>query len=191
MTVKFYAVVIVLFYLWVLHDALDAVEVGEFIDGFVAILQQPPDSLSTDRQFIWVQLNSLQPSVYKLQGLNSHRGKQNSHRISHKGCEDSTCAAVYVRKTTSNSLKALSHSFCPAACWVQSVISWLILSVTALKHTHIHPSVGMYVLYFCVIFAPAAGACVAGPQLWWTHTAHRRAEFAPSLCSALLSTDRP
>lgn len=39
------------------------------------------------------------------------------------------------RQGTSNSLKALSHSFCPAACWVQSVISWLILSVTALKHT--------------------------------------------------------
>lgn len=41
------------------------------------------------------------------------------------------------RRATSNSLKALSHSFCPAACWVQSVMSWLILSVTALKHTHI------------------------------------------------------
>lgn len=44
----------------------------------------------------------------------------------------------YVRTATSNSLKALSHSFCPAACWVQSVISWLILSVTALKHTGSH-----------------------------------------------------
>lgn len=42
---------------------------------------------------------------------------------------------VNVRTATSNSLRALSHSFCPAACWVQSVISWLILSVTALKHT--------------------------------------------------------
>lgn len=42
---------------------------------------------------------------------------------------------VYMRVVTSSSLKALSHSFCPAACCVQSVISWLILSVTALKHT--------------------------------------------------------
>lgn len=48
------------------------------------------------------------------------------------------CGILYVRKATSNSLKALSHSFCPAACCVQSVISWLILSVTALKHTGSH-----------------------------------------------------
>lgn len=34
---------------------------------------------------------------------------------------------------TSNSLRALSHSFWPGACWVHSMISWLMLSVTALK----------------------------------------------------------
>lgn len=28
----------------------------------------------------------------------------------------------------------MSHSFCPGACCVASVISWLMLSVTALKH---------------------------------------------------------
>lgn len=50
----------------------------------------------------------------------------------------SLCCAVYVSTATSSSLKALSHSFCPAACWVQSVISWLILSVTALKHKGSH-----------------------------------------------------
>lgn len=33
---------------------------------------------------------------------------------------------------TSSSLSALSHSFCPGACWVHSVMSWFILSVTAL-----------------------------------------------------------
>lgn len=35
---------------------------------------------------------------------------------------------------TSSSRKALSHSFWPGACWVHSVMSWLMLSVTALKH---------------------------------------------------------
>lgn len=44
----FHAVWILLLHLGVLHDALDAVEVGEFVDGLVAILQEPPDSLSTD-----------------------------------------------------------------------------------------------------------------------------------------------
>lgn len=46
--VTFHAVWILLLHLGVLHDALDAVEVGEFVDGLVAILQEPPDSLSTD-----------------------------------------------------------------------------------------------------------------------------------------------
>lgn len=33
---------------------------------------------------------------------------------------------------TSSSRRALSHSFWPGACWVHKVISWLMLSVTAL-----------------------------------------------------------
>lgn len=33
---------------------------------------------------------------------------------------------------TSSSRRALSHSFWPGACWVHMVMSWLILSVTAL-----------------------------------------------------------
>lgn len=41
-------------------------------------------------------------------------------------------AEVYL--LTSSSRKALSHSFWPGACWVHSVMSWLMLSVTALKH---------------------------------------------------------
>lgn len=45
--------------------------------------------------------------------------------------------AVEVFLLTSSSRKALSHSFWPGACWVHSVMSWLMLSVTALKHiTH-------------------------------------------------------
>lgn len=42
--------------------------------------------------------------------------------------------AVEVHLLTSSSRKALSHSFWPGACWVHSVMSWLMLSVTALKH---------------------------------------------------------
>lgn len=34
---------------------------------------------------------------------------------------------------TSSSRRALSHSFWPGACCVHSVISWLMLSVTALE----------------------------------------------------------
>lgn len=34
---------------------------------------------------------------------------------------------------TSSSLRALSHSFWPGACWVHMVMSWLIVSVTALQ----------------------------------------------------------
>lgn len=32
-------------YLWVLHDALDAVEVGELTDGLAGVVQQSSDSL--------------------------------------------------------------------------------------------------------------------------------------------------
>lgn len=41
---------------------------------------------------------------------------------------------MYSKTATSSSLRALSHSFWPGACWVHSVMSWLMLSVTALKH---------------------------------------------------------
>lgn len=37
------------------------------------------------------------------------------------------------RRSTSSSRRALSHSFCPGACWVHMLISWLMLSVTALS----------------------------------------------------------
>lgn len=40
-------------------------------------------------------------------------------------------------RSTSSSRRALSHSFCPGACWVHMLISWLMLSVTALsRETH-------------------------------------------------------
>lgn len=35
--------------LWILHDTLDAVEVGEFVDRLIGILEETSDSLYTDR----------------------------------------------------------------------------------------------------------------------------------------------
>jgi len=44
------------------------------------------------------------------------------------------CFYRIVTYHTSICLKALSHSFCPGADTVQMLISWLMLSVTALEH---------------------------------------------------------
>lgn len=108
------------------------------------------------------------------------------------------CGTVYVRTATSNSLKALSHSFCPAACWVQSVISWLILSVTALKHTGshtgflaltcvlcMHAQPGFAHIHSHMLLAPLFKHGTAGPSLRWANVARRSAEIVLSLCSAL------
>lgn len=74
--------------------------------------------------------------------------------IYNKRLDGNQCVAQCVRAATSNSLKALSHSFCPAACCVQMVISWLILSVTALKHTESHT--GSFSSHMCPLHAHTA-----------------------------------
>ena len=45
---------------------------------------------------------------------------------------------MYINCLTSICLRALSHSFCPGADTVQMLISWIMLSVTALKNTYTH-----------------------------------------------------
>lgn len=44
-------------YLWVLHDALDAVKVGELIDRLAGIIQESSDSLNTNRDGTKLNLN--------------------------------------------------------------------------------------------------------------------------------------
>lgn len=46
--------------------------------------------------------------------------------------QESTKKQLWKERNTSSSLSALSHSFWPGACWVHMVISWFMLSVTAL-----------------------------------------------------------
>lgn len=100
--------------------------------------------------------------------------------------------AVYARAATSNSLKALSHSFCPAACWVQSVISWLILSVTALKHTRPHVCPPHAATAWLLSHMMQALLFKHGTAGLSNETGQRgSAEIEWSLCSALSSTDRP
>lgn len=50
--------------------------------------------------------------------------------VSHSKAQNSR--VVSASRQTSSSLRALSHSFWPGACWVHMVMSWLMLSVTAL-----------------------------------------------------------
>lgn len=106
-------------YLGVLHHTLNAVEVREVTDRLVVVVQHSSHSLKDNtvgEEFIhlctdragWVT-------------------DQESYFIT-------PLTKVCFFCFTSSSLRALSHSFWPGACWVHRVISWLMLSVTALEH---------------------------------------------------------
>lgn len=58
--------------------------------------------------------------------------QQHTHMFNVSSIKSQNCRAVPPLSLTSSSLSALSHSFWPGACWVHMVMSWLMLSVTAL-----------------------------------------------------------
>lgn len=140
----------ILQYLGVLHDTVNAVKVWQLSDCFCRVLQHPLHWLHTNTAYIpdkltllncTTQLSVTQPLWLKcidclwfsllllLYSFRDFYDPSGTWEAKEK-IKKRNCLMVAV---TSSSLRALSHSFWPGACWVHMVMSWLIVSVTALQ----------------------------------------------------------